>query len=40
VIIIIGTLTIFLAGLLLTARKRKTRLSLPDEQPVKSAVYE
>jgi solute:Na+ symporter, SSS family len=33
-VIVVGTLTIFLAGLLLTARKRKLRLTLPTEEPV------
>ena len=37
-VIVIGTLTIFLAGLLLTARKRKIRLALQDEQPVENVV--
>jgi SSS family solute:Na+ symporter len=31
-VIVIGTLTIFLAGLLLTARKRKLILALPQEE--------
>jgi SSS family solute:Na+ symporter len=31
-IIVIGTLTIFLTGLLLTARKRKLALELPTEE--------
>lgn len=31
-VIVVGTLTIFLAGLLLTARKRKVILSLPKEK--------
>ncbi len=33
-VIIVGTLTIFLAGLLLTAAKRKVKLTLPAEEPV------
>ncbi len=31
-VIVVGTLTIFLAGLLLTATKRKVKLSLPKEE--------
>jgi SSS family solute:Na+ symporter len=34
-VIVVGTLTIFLAGLLLTAAKRKVILDLPKEEPVK-----
>ncbi|MBD0368708.1 MAG: sodium:solute symporter, partial [Flavisolibacter sp.] len=33
-VIVIGTLTIFLAGLLLTATKRKVKLSLPKEEVI------
>ena len=41
-VIVIGTLTIFLAGLLLTARKRKLLLALPQEEvkPVPINVVE
>ena len=34
-VIVVGTLTIFLAGILLTAVKRKLMLGLPAEEPVK-----
>ena len=34
-VIVVGTLTIFLAGLLLTAAKRKVILGIPKEDPVK-----
>lgn len=37
-IIVIGTLTIFLAGLLLTARKRKLALALPKEEAKAESV--
>jgi SSS family solute:Na+ symporter len=33
-VIVVGTLTIFLAGLLLTARKRKVSLTLPKEEVI------
>ena len=33
-VIVVGTLTIFLAGLLLTARKRRLELVLPTEGAV------
>jgi SSS family solute:Na+ symporter len=36
--IVVGTLTIFLAGLLLTARKRKVVLTLPKEEVVEAVV--
>jgi SSS family solute:Na+ symporter len=39
-VIVVGTLTIFLAGLLLTARKRKVTLSLPRNEPVKARMEE
>ena len=35
-VIVVGTLTIFLAGLLLTARKRKVSLSLPNKDAIES----
>ena len=34
-VIVVGTLTIFLAGILLTAVKRKVMLSIPKQDPVK-----
>jgi SSS family solute:Na+ symporter len=36
-VIVVGTLTIFLAGLLLTASKRKVQLALPKEEVIESA---
>ena len=37
-VIVVGTLTIFLVGLLLTAKNRKVRLTLPDEERAESVV--
>lgn len=39
-VIIVGTLTIFSTGLLLTARRRKVRLALPKNEEAKAAVDE
>ncbi len=39
-VIIVGTLTIFLAGLLLTARKRKIALVLPNNDEAKATAYD
>jgi SSS family solute:Na+ symporter len=37
-VIVVGTLTIFLAGLLLTARQRRVRLTLPKEHAVETVT--